>query len=159
MKRIIIFIIIVSALCLLAIRDFNNYFYGKSFINSHLLPYGLTPEYYILNYDIENGIKTYHQNFYLVSDSSECTGCGSSIPTASYNPSFVIDTIKSYYFNKDSIYVYCVDEKHKPHWIIPVYDGRDNSYVVFEETKNVQMESLSKYKCVTIQYEPPKPIQ
>lgn len=159
MKRIIIFIIIVSALCLLAIRDYNNYFYGKSLFNYHLLPYGLTPEYYKDRYYIEDGEKIYHQNFYLISEHSEFTGGGASIPTASYNPSFVIDTIKSYYFNKDSIYVYCVDKKHKPHWIIPVYDGRDSSYVEFEEIKNVQMESLSKYKCVTIKYEPPKPIQ
>lgn len=148
MKRIIIFIIIVSALCLFAIRDYKNYFYGKSFINYHLLPYGLTPKSYNDHYYIEIG-----RNFYFITERFESTGGGTPILTASYEPSFVIDTIKSYYFNKDSIFVYCVDEEHKPHWIIPVYDGRDNSYVVFEEIKNVQMESLSKYKCISIFYD------
>lgn len=150
MKRNIIFITIVIVLCLLAIRDYNNYFYGRSLINYHLLPYGLTPEYYKDRYVIENGKKIYMQRFNLINDCLEYTGPGRSIPTASDNPSFVIDTIKSYYYNKDSIFVFCVDEEHKPHWIIPVYD---DGYVVFEEIKNVQMESLSKYKFVSIPYE------
>ena len=148
MKKITIFIIVVIVLCLLAIRDYNNYFYGRSLINYHLLPYELTPEYIKDRYYIEDGKKIYHQNFYLINEHSEFTGSGASIPTASYYPSFVIDTIKCYYFNKDSIFVYCVDEEHKPHWIIPVYDVNNDSCVVYKEIKNVRIESLSKYKCV-----------
>ena len=150
MRKKILLVVIVIASCLLAIRDYNNYFYGRSFINYHILPYGLTPDHYKDHYHIVNGKKVYMERFDLINEHSESTGPGSSIPTASYNPSFVIDTIKSYYFNKDSIFVFCVDEENKPHWIIPYYD---DGYVVFKEIKNVQMESLSKYRCVSNFYD------
>lgn len=146
MKKIIIFIAIVLALCFIVIRDYHNYFYGRSLMNYHVLPYGLTPEYYKDRYFIENGKKVYMQSFEFINEQLESTGHGRSIPTASYNPSFVIDTICSYYYNNDSIFVFCVDKENKPHWIIPVYD---HGLVVFEEIKNVQIKSLSKYKCVS----------
>ena len=82
-------------LCLL-IRDYNNYFYGRSFIDYHKLPYGLTP-YYNKDYIIENGNRVPIERFYLITDSSEFTGTGSSIPVNSHNTKFVISYIKSYY--------------------------------------------------------------
>jgi len=135
-------------LCLL-IRDYNNYFYGRSFIDYHKLPYGLTP-YYNKDYIIENGNRVPIERFYLITDSSEFTGTGSSIPVNSHNTKFVISYIKSYYYNKDSIYVFCFDEENKPHWIIPVFD---KGWVVFDETKNVKIENLVKYKCVSNFYD------
>jgi hypothetical protein len=136
-------------LCLLLIRDYNNYFYGRSFIDYHKLPYGLTP-YYNKDYIIENGNRVPIERFYLITDSSEFTGTGSSIPMNSHNTKFVISYIKSYYYNKDSIYVFCFDEENKPHWIIPVFD---KGWVVFDETKNVKIENLVKYKCVSNFYD------
>ena len=156
MRKKILLVVIVIASCLLAIRDYNNYFYGRSFINYHILPYGLTPDHYKDHYHIVNGKKVYMERFDLINEHSESTGPGSSIPTAYYNPSFVIDTIKSYYFNRDSIFVFCVDEENKPHWIIPYYD---DGYVVFKEIKNVQMESLSKYRCVSNFYDEKSPLK
>ncbi len=155
-KTIIISAIIVVILGLILMRDYNNYFYGRSLINYHILPYELTPFHYKDRYHIVNGKKVYMERFYLINEHSETTGPGRSIPTASYNPSFVIDTIKSYYFNRDSIFVFCVDEENKPHWIIPYYD---DGYVVFKEIKNVQMESLSKYRCVSNFYDEKSPLK
>ena len=116
----------VMILGLMILHDYNNYFYGKSYIDYHKLPYGLTP-YYI-----------------------EFTGTGSSIPVNSHNTKFVISYIKSYYYNKDSIYVFCFDEDNKPHWIIPVFD---KGWVVFDETKNVKIENLINYKCISNFYD------
>ena len=45
-KAIIISTIIVVIIGFMLIRDYNKYFYGRSIINYHVLPYGLTPEYY-----------------------------------------------------------------------------------------------------------------
>ena len=50
------------------LRDYHNYFYGKSFINYHLLPYGLTPEYY-KDYVLENGKSVPIERFYLIQNS------------------------------------------------------------------------------------------
>ena len=44
----------------------------------------------------------------------------------------------------------CFDEENKPHWIIPVFD---KGWVVFDETKNVKIENLVKYKCVSNFYD------
>lgn len=145
-KAITIISAIVVVLCFLIIRDYNNYFYGRSLINYHILPYGLTPEYN-KDYIIENGKRVPTGNFYFITDSSESIGPGRSIPMASYNPEFIIDSIKCYYYNKDSIFVFCVDEKNKPHWIIPFID---EGWVVFDEIKNIQMKSLSTYKRISI---------
>ncbi len=122
-KAIITSATIVVTLGFMLLRDYHNYFYGKSFINYHLLPYGLTPEYY-KDYVLENG---------------------KSVPIES------IDSIKSYYYNKDSIFVYCVDEENRPHWIIPVREK--DGWVVFDEIKNVQINNLAKYKCVSDFYD------
>ena len=35
----------VMVLGLMILHDYNNYFYGKSYIDYHKLPYGLTPYY------------------------------------------------------------------------------------------------------------------
>ena len=85
--------------------------------------------------------------FHLITNRSEFIGTGNPIPGNSRNPKFVVDSIKSYYFNKDSIYVFCIDEEKKTHWIVPFLD---KGWVVFDEIKNVKMESLSTYKCVEI---------
>lgn len=155
-KTIIISAIIIVILGFISIRDYNNYFYGRSIVNYHVLPYGLTP-YHWKDYTIENGKRVPIKNdFYLLSDSHIFWGPGTSvIPVSSYESGFVIDSItefvidsiKCYYYNKDSIYVYCVDEEHNPHWIIPVFH---EGWVLFDEIKNVKMESLSTYKCVEI---------
>jgi hypothetical protein len=144
-KAIIISAIIVVVLGFILIRDYNNYFYGRSIINYHVLPYRLTP-YYWKDYTTENGKRVpIENNFYFITHRSEFIGPGSSIPMNSPS-TFIIDTIKSYYYNDDSIFVLCVDEENKPHWIIPVFD---KGWVVFDEIKNVKMESLSTYKCVS----------
>ena len=54
-KTIIISAIIVVILGLILMRDYNNYFYGRSLINYHILPYGLTPFHYKDRYHIVNG--------------------------------------------------------------------------------------------------------
>lgn len=149
-NKIKIFGVIVLLLSLLAIRDYHNYFYGNSFINYHLLPYGLTPEYY-KDYVIENGSRVSIENFYLTTKHLESIGPGSSIPVESKNPTFTIDTIKSYYYNKDSIYVFVVDEENKPHWIIPIREK--DGWVVFVEVKNVKINNFAKYKCVSNFYD------
>ena len=118
----------VMVLGLMILHDYNNYFYGKSYIDYHKLPYGLTP-YYTKDNIIENGTIVPIERFYLITDSLEFTGTGSSIPVNSHNTKFVISYIKSYYYNKDSIYVFCFDEDNKPHWIIPVFD---KGWVVFD---------------------------
>ena len=158
-KTIIISAIIVIILGFISIRDYNNYFYGRSIVNYHVLPYGLTP-FHWEDHTIENGKRVSLINdFYLISDSHIFWGPGTGvIPVSSYESGFVIDSItkfvidsiKCYYYNKDSIYVYCVDEEHNPHWIIPVFhDG----CVLFDEIKDVNMESLSTYRCVSNLYD------
>lgn len=146
-KAIKISAIIVVFLGFVLIRDYNNYFYGRSIINYHVLPYRLTP-YHWKDYTIENGKRVpIENNFYFITDSFLFYGSGTSIiPVGSDKSTFVIESIKSYYYNKDSIYVYCVDEENNPHWIIPVID---RGLVIFDEIKNVKMESLSTYKCVS----------
>ncbi len=131
--------IIISVL-----HDYNNYFYGKSYIDYHKLPYGLTP-YYTKDNIIENGTIVPIERFYLITDSLEFTGTGSSIPVNSHNTKFVISYIKSYYYNKDSIYVFCFDEDNKPVF--------DKGWVVFDETKNVKIENLINYKCISNFYD------
>lgn len=145
-KTIIISAIIVVILGLILIRDYNNYFYGRSMINYRVLPYRLTP-FHWEDHTIENGKRVPIINdFYFITDSSIFYGPGTSIiPVGSYESIFVIDSIKCYYYNKDSIYVYCVDKENHPHWIIPTYN---KGWVVFDEIKNVTTESLSTYKCV-----------
>lgn len=147
-KTIIISAIIVVILGFILIRDYNNYFYGRSIVNYHVLPYGLTP-YHWKDYAIENGKRVpVFDHFYFITDSSLFFGHATSIdPPGSYKTIFVIDSIKCYYYNKDSIYVYCVDKENNPHWIIPVFN--DEGWVFFDEIKNVKMESLSTYKCVS----------
>ncbi len=149
-KTIIISSIIVVILGIALIRDYNNYFYGRSIINYHVLPYRLTP-YFWKDYTIENGKRVpVEYNFYFVTDRFLFYGPGTPIiPVGSHESIFVIDSIKCYYYNKDSIYVYCVDEENNPHWIIPVFN---KGWVVFDEIKNVKMESLSTYKCVSNLY-------
>ena len=148
-KKIIIPAIIVVILGFILIRDYNNYFYGRSIVNYHVLPYGLTP-YYWKDYTLENGNRVLVKNdFYFITGREEFVGAGCPIPMNSPS-TFTIDTIKCYYYNKDSIYVYCVDKEHNPRWIIPVYD---EGWVVFDEIKNVRMESLSTYKCVSNFYD------
>ena len=146
-KTIIISAIIVVILGIFFVCDYNNYFYGRSIVNYHVLPYGLTP-YHWKDYTIENGKRVPIINeFDFITDSSLFFGPGSSIPFGSHESLFVVDSIKCYYYNKDSIYVYCVDEDNNPHWLIPVfYKG----WVVFDEIKNVKIESLSTYKCVGV---------
>ena len=63
-KAIITSATIVVTLGFMLLRDYHNYFYGKSFINYHLLPYGLTPEYY-KDYVLENGKSVPIESFYL----------------------------------------------------------------------------------------------
>ena len=136
-KTIIISAIIAVILGFILIRDYNNYFYGWSIVNYHVLPYGLTP-FHWKDYTIENGKRVpVDGNFYLMADKNKSI--------------FVIDSIKCYYYNKDSIYVYCVDKENNPHWIIPVYiPVYDEEYVFFDEIKNVKMESLSKYTYINV---------
>ena len=147
-KTIIISAIIVIILGFILIRDYNNYFYGRSIVNYHVLPYRLTP-YHWKDYTIENGKRVpVENNFYFITDSYLFFGHGSSInPVGSCKTTFVIDSIKCYYYNKDSIYVYCVDEENNPHWIIPVFN---KGWIVFDEIKNVKMESLSTYKYINV---------
>lgn len=149
-KAIITSATIVVTLGFMLLRDYHNYFYGKSFINYHLLPYGLTPEYY-KDYVLENGKSVPIESSYLITDHSEFFGPGTPIPIDSPNSTFDIDSIKSYYYNKDSIFVYCVDEENRPHWIIPVREK--DGWVVFDEIKNVQINNLAKYKCVSDFYD------
>ena len=150
MKKIItIFSVIVFVLGLLAIRDYHNYFKGRSIINYHKLPYELTPDYY-KHYDTDNGKRIALEEFNLITGCSEFVGSGCPIPMNSPS-TFTIDTIKCYYYSDDSIFVFCVDEKNKPHWIIPVKE-RD-SCVVFVEIKNVKIENLTKYKYVSNFYD------
>lgn len=150
MKKIIISVIIVVIFGFMLLYDYHNYFYGKSFINYHLLPYGLTP-YYNKDYIIENGNSVPIERFYFITDRSEFTGTGSSIPVNSHNTKFIISYIKRYYYNKDSIFVYCVDEENSPHWIIPVREK--DGCVVFIEIKKDQINNLAKYKCVSDFYD------
>lgn len=152
-KTIIISAIIAVILGFILIRDYNNYFYGWSIVNYHVLPYGLTP-FHWKDYTIENGKRVpVDGNFYLMADKTNILfGHNSSIPHfGSYETTFVIDSIKCYYYNKDSIYVYCVDKENNPHWFIPVYiPVCDEEYVFFDEIKNVKMESLSKYTYINV---------
>ena len=148
-KKIKILGVIALLLSLLAIRDYNNYFKGRSFINYHLLPYGLTPEYY-KDYIIEDGKTVPIERFFLITEKSEFIGTGSSIPMNSPS-TFTIDTIKCYYYNKDSIYVFIIDEENKPHWIIPIREK--DGCVVFIEIKKDQINNLAKYKCVSNFYD------
>ena len=92
-KFIIILGIVVLSLLLLVIRDYNNYFYGKSIMNYHALPYGLTPDYY-KHYDIENGQRIAIEEFNLITPCSEFVGGGCPIPMDSPS-TFTIDTIKT----------------------------------------------------------------
>ena len=104
-KTIIISAILVVILGFISIRDYNNYFYGRSIVNYHVLPYGLTP-YHWKDYTIENGKRVLVKNaFYFITDRSIFYGQSTSIiPVGSYESIFVIDSIKCYYYNKDSIY-------------------------------------------------------
>ena len=150
-KTIIISAILVVILGFISIRDYNNYFYGRSIVNYHVLPYGLTP-FHWEDHTIENGKRVYLVNdFYFITDSFIYYGPDIPIiPVGSHKSIFVIDSIKCYYYNKDSIYVYCVDKENNPHWIIPVFH---HGYVFFDEIKDVNMESLSTYRCVSNLYD------
>lgn len=149
MKKIIISVIIVVIFGFMLLYDYHNYFYGKSIMNYHALPYGLTPDYY-KHYDIENGQRIAIEEFNLITPCSEFVGGGCPIPM-DYPSTFTIDTIKSYYYNKDSIFVYCVDEENSPHWIIPIREK--DGCVVFIEIKKDQINNLAKYKCVSNFYD------
>ena len=148
-KAIIISAIIVVVLGFILIRDYNNYFYGRSIVNYHVLPYRLTP-YHWKDYTIENGKRVPIKNdFYFLANKYIFWGSNKSIcHVDSYEEKFVIGSIKCYYYNKDSIYVYCVDKEKNPHWIIPVFDKE--GWVIFDEIKNVKMESLSTYKYINV---------
>lgn len=144
-KAIAVISAIVVVLCFLIIRDYNNYFYGRSLINYHILPYELTPDYY-KHYEIEEDKKVSVENFSFITNCSEFVGPPNSIPMNSPS-TFTIDTIKCYYYNDDSIFVLCVDTENKMHWIKP--NREKDGCVVFNEIKNLRMNDLSKYKRVS----------